>query len=102
MPLPSNMRFACECGERFTEGYMAVGHSFDGHQVVQERFYGGQWHFAGLRQTVAEMIVERLRLKGESVSGFVRRLNERMDAVNKEDDAQEAERAAFLQKQGQV
>ena len=102
MPLPKGQRFNCECGAKFVDGGEAVLHSFDGHGVVIEKWANGAWHFLGARKSVAEMIVERLRLKGESVSGFVRRLNERMDAVNKEDDIQEAERAAFLQKQGQV
>lgn len=97
MPAPSwgDKQFRCECGSTFTAGGEALEHAFSGHQVVREKFAGGRWTFAS-RVPVMEMVINRLRARGESVNGLIRRLNERMDAVNKEDEAQERARAEFL------
>ena len=94
-PKFGDLRFLCECGDNFTDGGLALQHAFSGHQVVREKFASGRWSFSS-RVPIMEYVVERLRARGESVSGFIRRLNERMDAVNKEDEVQEQARAEFL------
>lgn len=76
-------RFVCECGARFKDGGHAVEHSFHGHEVVIERFSGGQWVFDSVRKPVMQMIIDRLRAKGESLEDFTKRLMARLDELEK-------------------
>lgn len=43
-----------------------------------------------------DKIVERLRLKGESVTGFVKRLNARMDELDRINELQEQNKDGAL------
>lgn len=71
-------RFACECGARMTEGGQAVEHALNRHQVAIEEKRNGEWRYAlgtGEKQ-VMDMIIERMRMRGEDIPGFIRRLEE--------------------------
>lgn len=80
---PQDKRFACECGARITDGGVAIEHAMHGHQLAQEEFRNGAWRFVHTlgKHTLMEMMVERLRLKGESVPSLIRRINEEAEAV---------------------
>ena len=94
-PSFGDKQFRCECGSCFKEGQLALMHAFSGHEVVRETFASGRWTFES-RIPIMQFVIDRLRAKGESVNGFIRRLNERMEAVDNEDAAQEKARAEFL------
>ena len=85
-------RFACECGEHFKDPYLVVMHTFSGHEAVAERYEGGVWHFDPT--PISDVIVEKLRLRGESIADFTRRLQARADELEREAKLlTEAERA---------
>lgn len=91
-PRWGDRRFACECGDRFASGQLAIMHAFEGHELVRERF-AGRWHFVE-RVPVRDFVVERLRERGESFDEFAARLRARGDelvrAANLLDDADRA------------
>lgn len=78
-PTLGTERFACECGVHFTEGYLAIQHTFAGHETCVERYSIDGWRFK--TRNVGELIVERLREKGEDVESFVRRIQKAADAA---------------------
>lgn len=87
-----DLRFVCECGTSIPDGQTALMHSFEGHDVVQEAYRGGVWVYAGRwdgAKTVMEMVVQRIRNRGESVTSFARRLQHRMDTLEQITEKQE-------------
>lgn len=78
-PQYGDRRFACECGARYTEGATALAHAFEGHEVVREEFHG-RWDFVS-RVPVMDYLVDRLRLRGESLGDFLLRLQSRADEL---------------------
>jgi len=74
-PQWGDRRFACECGARYVEGSTALAHAFEGHEVVREVFHG-RWDFAG-RVPVMQYLIDRLRLRGESLDDFLMRIKAR-------------------------
>lgn len=89
------IRFICECGPTFTEGFEAILHTFDGHEVVRERFSLGEWRFLDTLdgRSVAEIAYNKLKLDGESPERFVARFKAMTDAAEERAAAiEEAER----------
>ena len=76
LPTTGNVRFICECGERFPEGGMAVMHALEGHEVVRERYSLGQWYFHDTvnGHSVAEMIWNVCKAEGEDPQAFLERI----------------------------
>jgi hypothetical protein len=73
-------RFKCECGTTSEEGGVAVLHTFSGHEVVVEEFRNGRWRFDP--RPIADLIVEKLRLKGENPLEFTRRIEARVEELD--------------------
>jgi len=66
----------CECGGVFVSGAEAIGHTFQGHEVVRERFSIGDWYYHDTLdgRSVAEMIWNRLKADGEDPQAFLERI----------------------------
>lgn len=88
-------RFRCECGVITTEGGEAVEHTMHGHKVAIEEKRNGRWRYAlgADMHTVAQMMVERLRQRGENVPAFIRRINEEAEAMRLKVEQLEADKA---------
>ena len=75
-PTSGDVRFICECGQTFKEGGVAIMHTFEGHEVVRERFSIGDWYYHDTLngRSVAEMIWNRLKADGEDPQAFLERI----------------------------
>jgi len=93
------LRFICECGatwkyETSADGGHALEHTFDGHEVVRERYSIGAWHFVDTLngRTISEMVWNALRRDGEDPQRFLERLQAAVAARDEEMAAIEAAR----------
>lgn len=88
-------RFICECGLtiQMKDASVAMEHAMGGHEVALERWAGGQWVLAGEwdgAKNLMAFIVQRIRDRGETVTDFAKRLNQRMDILEGITELQEA------------
>jgi len=95
----NRVRFTCECGEKWeyrtsADGGHALEHTFEGHEVVRERFRMGQWYFHDTLngRSVAEMVWNALKRDGEDPQRFLERLQTAIASRDEEMAAIEAAR----------
>lgn len=91
------VRFICECGAAWeyqtsADGGHALEHTFEGHEVVRERYSLGAWHFLDTLngRTVSEMVWNALRKDGEDPQRFLDNLKATVAARDEEMAAIEA------------
>ncbi|MDA1010499.1 MAG: hypothetical protein O2888_03385 [Chloroflexi bacterium] len=95
------VRFTCICGvtwkyESSADGGHALEHTFEGHEVVRERWSLGAWHFVDTLngRTVSEMVWNALKKDGEDPERFLARLQQAVAERDEEIAAVEAAREA--------
>lgn len=85
-------RFKCVCGAKMIDGGEAIEHTMHGHQVGIEVFRNGAWRYelGADMHTVSQMMIERLRQKGENIPAFVRRVQEMAEDAKQRAEAHAA------------
>lgn len=81
-------RFACECGQHFYDGQIALAHALNGHDTVLEVFQMGRWVFRG--GSVIDLLINDMRKRGENVEDFVSRIEKLADRMASEAEASDA------------
>lgn len=86
------IRFVCECGQVADSGVFAVAHTFEGHEVVRERYSLGSWYYLDTLdgRSVAEMMWNKLKESGEEPPAFIERMKQRTREKEEELQAIEA------------
>ena len=95
-----NKRFKCECGAVMTmaqdDAGAAIEHTFHGHKVAIEEFRNGKWRYQndGTNGTrfLADLILERMRARGENPQALIRRLNEESERLKAAIELKEADK----------
>lgn len=82
-------RFACECGQHFYDGQIALAHALNGHDTVLEVYSMGRWVFRG--GSVMDMLLNDMRKRGENIEDFIYRLEKLGDKMESEATVSAAE-----------
>lgn len=82
-------RFKCECGAVMSptdhdDAGAAIEHTMHGHKVAIEEFRNGRWRYSvgdSGPKLLTALIMERMRVRGESIPALIRRLNEESERI---------------------